>query len=60
MELHEYLNVSTIKEEVNKYAEKYKERLQKHTNKLAKDVIDDKNDIKRLKRWQILQLDTRH
>lgn len=60
VELHEYLNVSTIKEEVNKYAEKYKERLQKHTNKLAKDLIDDKNDIKRLKRWQILQLDTRH
>jgi hypothetical protein len=58
-ELHEYLNMPTIKEEVNKYATKYKERLQTHTNQLARDLVTN-NDISRLKRWQILQLDSRH
>ena len=32
LEIHKYLNMPTIKEEVNKYATKYKDRLQKHAN----------------------------
>lgn len=39
VEIHEYLNMPTIKEVVNKYSTKYKERLQKHTNQLARDLV---------------------
>jgi hypothetical protein len=59
-EIHEYLQMPTIKEEVNRYCVKYKERLHKHTNELARDLVNVNDNMTRLKRWQILQLDQRH
>lgn len=57
-EIHEYLEMPTVKEEVKNYTKKYKERLTTHTNKLAKNLLHTQ-DIRRLKRWHILDLDQR-
>uniref|UniRef100_A0A2A4K8E7 Reverse transcriptase domain-containing protein n=1 Tax=Heliothis virescens TaxID=7102 RepID=A0A2A4K8E7_HELVI len=59
IEIHEYLNIPTVKEEVNKYSKNYKNRLENHTNELARDLLITEGDITRLKRWQILHLDQR-
>ncbi|CAH2233814.1 g16259 [Pararge aegeria aegeria] len=56
--IHKYLEIPTIKEEVNKYSKKHKLRLEKHPNILAQRLLTDTN-TKRLKRWHILDLDER-
>lgn len=59
-EIHEYLEMLTVKEEVCKNSKRYKERLNKHTNKLARNLLIPQEDLSRLKRWQILDLDQRN
>lgn len=58
-ELHEYTELPTIKQEVNKYCCNYKKRLRQHSNELARDLLNENDYIPRLKRWQILELDQR-
>lgn len=59
-EIHEYLEMPTVREEVNKNSKRYKERLNEHSNELARCLLDTTGDVKRLKRWQILDLDQRY
>ncbi|KAG7305067.1 hypothetical protein JYU34_010527 [Plutella xylostella] len=50
----------TVKEEICSYSSKYQDRLQGHTNKLARDLLmSDPEDTRRLKRWHILSLSDR-
>ncbi|CAG9132404.1 unnamed protein product [Plutella xylostella] len=59
-EIHEYLGMPTVKEEICSYSSKYQDRLQGHTNKLARDLLmSDPEDTRRLKRWHILSLSDR-
>ncbi|KAJ8735272.1 hypothetical protein PYW07_006892 [Mythimna separata] len=58
-EIHEYLEMPTVREEVSNVSKRYKERLSKHTNELAKNLLQSQGNIKRLKRWHILDLEQR-
>ena len=42
--------VRTIKEEINRYAERYKEKIATHPNRLAAETINISNMERRLKR----------
>ncbi|CAF4921618.1 unnamed protein product [Pieris macdunnoughi] len=59
-EIHEYLEMPTVKEVIRKNSSRYRERLTKHTNELAKNLLTPGDDVTRLKRWQILDLDQRN
>lgn len=52
-EIHENLNISTIKEEIRHNAESYKKRLENHPNDLAVQLISTGRET-RLKRRVIL------
>lgn len=56
-EIHDYLEMPTIKEEIAKSSKRYKTRLSKHVNKLAACLTDKSSDVKRLKRLSINDLD---
>lgn len=58
-EIHEHLEMETVKEALNAASIRYKNRLQKHVNELAKNLLDTEGNIHRLKRWQIEDLDNR-
>lgn len=57
-EIHEHLKMPTVKEEVTEHSRKYKNRLKGHKNELARDLLNP-TSITRLKRWQILDLESR-
>lgn len=57
-EIHEHLQMSTVKEEIRATAAKYKERLAHHPNELAAQLVHP-NYPKRLKRSHIQTLDNR-
>ena len=44
------LEIPTVKEEISRYAEKYKERIATHSNRLAAETFKTINMDKRLKR----------
>ena len=44
------LGISTVKEEIKRYAEKYKVRMATHPNRLAAETINTSNMERRLKR----------
>lgn len=55
-EVHEHLNMNTVREEIKLCSQKYKSRLERHPNQLAAQLtIPD--CVSRLKRRNILQLD---
>lgn len=52
-EIHEYLEIPTVIEEINKYNTKYRDRLLRHPNQLAHSLLTVER-IKRLKRANVL------
>ena len=44
------LGIPTVKEEINRYAERYKARITTHPNRLAAETINTSNMERRLKR----------
>lgn len=55
-ELHDGLNISTVTDEIKKFATAYKKRLGNHPNHLASELVTI-NYPKRLKRQHIIELD---
>lgn len=58
-EIHKYLQMLTIKEEIRTRSLKYGQKLINHLNQLAKTLHNNKRQIKRLKRYHILELSNR-
>jgi hypothetical protein len=59
-ELHEILDMATVKQEITSYGDKYKARLHKHPNQLAEQLTIPET-IRRLKRKRdILDQDSQH
>lgn len=54
--IHSDLRIPTIKEEIKNFSERYLERLSNHSNILAINLLDDSNEIHRLKRFHVLDL----
>lgn len=53
------LRIPTVKEEVKNYSVKYSDRLRVHPNRLAKRLLAEQTDTRRLKRFKPLDLATR-
>ena len=58
-EVHKYLEMPLIKDEIRAANIAYKKRLHLHVNPLAVKLIDGSADVKRLKRARILELEHR-
>lgn len=54
--IHKDLQISKVKDEINKHTKKYLDRLSNHINPLAVCLLDDSEEINRLKRYHILDL----
>ena len=54
--IHKDLSIPKVIEEVRNISSKYLERLSNHTNLLAISLLDDSEEVKRLKRFHILDL----
>lgn len=54
--IHRDLNMSTIREEINRFSSRYLGRLSRHQNPLAISLLDDTNEVRRLKRFHVLDL----
>lgn len=55
-EIHEYLEMPTVKQEIENRLRHYKRRLQQHSNPLAQDLLNTKGEVLRLKRPNTLML----
>lgn len=53
------LKIPSVKEEVRNYSVKYSDRLRVHPNRLAKGLLTEQTDMRRLKRLKPLDLATR-
>lgn len=58
-EVHDYVKMLTIKEEIYNASKRYKTRLTHHVNRLAAALTDTTSNTRRLKRYVIEDLDTR-
>lgn len=54
--IHKDLEVNMVKSEIAKFSEKYQDRLRVHPNRLAMQLLEDGNQIRRLKRYKPLDL----
>lgn len=54
--LHHDLQLRTIKEEIRNKSDKYQQKLNNHVNSLAINLLDNSEDLSRLKRIKILDL----
>ena len=54
--IHKDLSITKVKTEISRFSTKYLERLSNHSNALAISLLDDHEEIKRLKRPHILDL----
>lgn len=54
--IHNDLKVCTVKYEINACSERYLNRISNHPNLLAITLLDDSNEVKRLKRYHVLDL----
>lgn len=54
--IHKDLGIAKIKNEINRFSANYLDRLSKHPNALAISLLDDSEEIHRLKRFHILDL----
>lgn len=54
--IHNDLRIPKVKEEINKFSERYLNRLSNHSNILAINLLDDSDEIRRLKRFHVLDL----
>lgn len=55
-EVHEYLQVLTMRDEVEKFCKSYKRRLQGHKNVLAQTLLANESHLKRLKRKRLASI----
>lgn len=55
-EVYEYLSVPLIKDEISKFNFKYQQRLNCHQNVLAVNLLNNSEEVRRLKRHHILDL----
>lgn len=54
--IHNDLKIAKVKEEIPNFSERYLDRLSNHTNTLAINLLDDSDELKRLKRFHVLDL----
>lgn len=54
--IHTDLGVPKVKTEISRYSSNYLNRLSQHSNVLAITLLDDSNEIRRLKRLHVLDL----
>lgn len=54
--IHKDLGISKVKNEINKFSRKYIDRLSNHSNTLAITLLDESEEIVRLKRFHVLDL----
>lgn len=54
--IHNDLQMPYVKDEINRFSEKYLTRLSNHPNVLAICLLDDSNETRRLKRLHVLDL----
>lgn len=54
--IHNDLSIPTVKEEISRYSANYLNRLSNHPNVLAITLLDDTDELRRLKRSHILDL----
>ena len=57
---HKDLEMPTVKEEIKKFSERYLQRLSNHSNILAINLLDDSEELQRLKRFHVLYLPFRN
>ena len=50
------LGIASIKDEINKFSERYLNRLSYHSNTLAINLLNDEEEVRRLKRIHVLDL----
>lgn len=55
-EIHSYVDLKTVKEEIIRYSESYEKRLNGHSNWLAIELLDNSDEVRRLKRKHVLDL----
>lgn len=55
-EVHEYLEMPTVKEEIERSSIAYKKRLERHSNHLATKLINTDNCLFRLKRMRLASI----
>lgn len=56
IQIHEDLQIKTVKEEINNYSEKYISKLEYHPNHTAVQLLDNSQERRRLKRNKPLEL----
>ena len=54
--IHEDLNIPFIKEEISRFSSRYLDRLSVHSNVLAISLLDETEEVIRLKRLHVLDL----
>ena len=54
--IHKDLEMNKIKNEISKFSQRYLNRLSDHSNTLAINLLDDSEEIQRLKRYHVLDL----
>lgn len=54
--IHKDLQIPTVKDEINKHTSRYLDRLSTHSNPLAICLLDETEEVNRLKRFHILDL----
>lgn len=55
-QLHRDLKMPKVKDEISKISSRYLERLSNHSNVLAISLLDETDDVRRLKRFHVLDL----
>jgi len=57
--IHKHLGIPCVKEEIAKHIKKYIDRLRTHENNLALSLVNNNNNVRRLKRFNVLDLPDR-
>jgi len=57
--IHKDLGIPDVKEEIAKHIKKYIDRLRTHNNNLSLSLVNNNNNIRRLKRCHVLDLPDR-
>lgn len=58
--IHRDLNMPTLREEINNYSARYLDRISNHPNPLAICLLDESEEVRRLKRYHVLDLPFRN
>lgn len=57
--IHEDTNIPFIREEITRFSSKYLEKLETHSNHLALNLLDNSENVTRLRRYNVLDLTLR-